>query len=109
MGGEHGAPTGQLKSPVKRIAVALARELEWGQRRMALIEVDDTWFVAHRPQRANSPHPEQRVLGQPGLRISVIQPSGDPSLERAVARAVAVEQEQRHTTNLHAPHARADI
>ncbi len=80
---------------------------------MALVEVDDGRLVAHRAQRPDAADAEQRVLRQPGLRVAVVQPSGDPALQRIVLRAVGVEQVERHPPDVDAPdprghHAGAD-
>ena len=66
------------------LAVAVAGQLERRQRGVALVEVDHPGLVAHRAQGADAADAEQRVLGQPGLRVAVVQAPGDPALERTV-------------------------
>ena len=84
-------------------------QLERRERRVPLVEVDHARLVAERAQRADPADAEQRVLGEPCVGVTVIQPAGDPTVDRTVLRAVAVEQEQRYPADVHTPDPGGDI
>ena len=62
----------------------LTRELDRGERGMALVEVEDRWLDAHGPK---GPHPtdaEHRVLRQAHLPIALVEPRRHPPCHRGV-------------------------
>jgi hypothetical protein len=70
---------------------------------MALVEVDDARFHAERVQRPDPADAEQCVLPQPHRGIADVEARGDPTVGRAVLRAVRVEEQQRHPAHVDAP------
>ncbi len=112
VGGEDGAGPGAIQRLGQRDAVGLAvaaGQLQRGQGGVALVEVDHPGLVAHRPQRPDPPDAEQRVLGQPGLGIAVIEAAGDPAVHGVVVATVGVEQEQRDPPDVDAPDTGGDV
>ena len=81
----------------------LARELERGERRVALVHVDDAGLDAERAQRAHAADAEQDVLRQPRARVADVEPRRDPARSAGVLGPVGVEQEQRHAADVDAP------
>ena len=60
------------------------------------------------PQRRHAAGAEQHVLRQPGRRVGLVEPRGDPPLHRVVAGDVGVEQVQRHAADVDPPDVGAD-
>ena len=86
-----------------------AGDLQPGQRRMALVEVDDAGLHAERVQHAHAADAEQRVLPQPDLGVADVKPRGDPAVRDAVLGPVGVEQQQRHAADVDPPHLGHDV
>ena len=86
-----------------------ARQLEAGQRGVALVEVHDARARCPARERADAADAEQRVLPQPHLGVADVEARGDPAVGDAVLRAVGVEQQQRHAADVDAPHLGDDV
>jgi hypothetical protein len=75
---------------------------------MPLVQVDERGFDSHGSQGAHPPDPEQSVLSQAELPVADVQPSGNPSIGRMIARVVGVEQKESGSTDVDPPDLRKD-
>ncbi len=86
----------------------LADALDALEAGVALVGVEDL-RLRGAGQRAVGPHgphaadAQQHLLAQPVVLAAAVEPVGDPALGRGVLLDVAVEQQQRHPADLHAP------
>ena len=76
---------------------------------MAFVEMVLRWRDAHGVQRAHPTDAEQRVLRESDIRRAFIEPGGHPSFQCIVLGELGVEQVQRRTSDVHAPHVRAQL
>ena len=85
----------------------LADSLDRAQKAVALVEVKDSGRHVERTQRAHAADAEHDLLAQAPVWFGDIEAVGDPSQVRRVGLEVGVEQEERHATDLGAPHSDA--
>ena len=108
---EHAPLPCRGESVVERLARSDAPggELERGERRVPLVEVEDAGLDAQRVERADGADPEQAVLAEPRERVALVEARGDPAVDRIVLVQLRVEEVQRHTADLRAPDVEGDL
>ncbi len=99
----------------ERVVERLARgdapsgELERGERRVPLVEVEDAGLDAERVQHAYGADPEEAVLAEPRERVALVEARGDPAVDRVVLVELRVEEVERHAADLRAPDVEGDL
>ncbi len=106
VGGEDGAPADGLERVVLGRG---ARQLERGERGVALVEVHDAGLDAERVQRPHAADAEQQVLAQAHVGVAHVEARGDPAVGDVVLRPVGVEQQQRHAAHVDPPDLRDQL
>ena len=80
-----------------------ARELERGERGVALVEVQVPRVDSDRRERAHAADAEQEVLREAHVGVGDVEARGDPAGDRRVLGAVGVEQVERDASDVDAP------
>ena len=83
-------------------------ELERSERRVALVEVEDARLDPEHPQRPDGADPEQGVLAEARERVALVEPRGDPAVDRVVLVELGVEEVQRDAADLRPPDMEGD-
>ena len=112
VGGEDRARAGRRERVVGRAPLRSASpraSSRQAKRGVALVEVDDRRVDAERAQRPHAADAEQRVLGEPDVRVADVQARRDPAVGRRVLGPVGVEQQQRHAPDVDPPDLRDDL
>ena len=100
---------GQL-APELCPAVALPRRGgDGGQRSMALVEVEEPGLDPHGIEGTHRTGAEQRVLPEADRAVALVEPGGDPALDRRIVGQLCVEEVERHPAHLDPPDVRGQL
>ena len=87
----------------------LGRELERGEGGVALVEVQHAGLDPERAERAHRAEAEQPVLAEARERVPLVEPGGDPPVERVVLLELGVEEVERDAPDLRPPDVERDL
>ena len=105
MDGEDAVPPHLLQGVLERVALGdkFAGSFRQQECAVAFVQVPDRREDVERPDRANPPDAKHELLVEPHLASAHVQDVGDRAVGVVVLGDVRVEQEDRHSTDLHAP------
>ena len=105
VGREHAARACLRERRLELLAAGhpIGRKLERSQRRMSLVEVEHARLDPEHPQRSDRAHAEEGVLAEARQRVALVEPGGDPAVDRVVLVELGIEEVERHPTDLRPP------
>ena len=96
-------------SAERRVRVRGARQLEAGERGVALVEVHDAGSTPSACSARTPPMPSSAYCAQAHVGVADVQARGDPAVGDVVLRPVGVEQQQRDAADVDPPDLRDDL
>jgi hypothetical protein len=110
--GEDHLGRGDPASDVERHVAAsldLGDQLEGGEGRVALVQVQDARAVSAPPQGSHPTDAEHQLLLDPCLQCAAVEPRGDAAVVGGVLRHVGVEEVQPRASDGRGPHLGDDV